>query len=219
MIGLIGLLVMAIIAYLLFSKTDSQQALTLSSKANLSNLLTKYQWVLIAAAAAIAAMFIIAVLLPKTRRMLKLGYTYLLTAGRHILIKISKSVFLYCCRPLWMLGLLAITLFCQILFIFGLWLVGRELGITTGFLYYLVCIPLSWVVGMLPVSIGGIGVMEGGLVFLFVHLAGISSEKALALALCQRFALLSVSLPGMFIHIAGAHVPDEFSIDDEAGIN
>jgi hypothetical protein len=72
---------------------------------------------------------------------------------------------------------------------------------------------------MLPVSIGGIGVMEGGLVFLFVHLAGISSEKALALALCQRFALLSVSLPGMFIHIAGGHVPDEFSIDGEAGIN
>ena len=219
LIGLIGIFLSALLAYMLFSKADSQQALTFSAKTNWSEYLTQYQWLIMTAVAVVAAIFVIAVLLPKTRQLLMLGCVYAMTTGRHLLVKVSKSAFLYCCRPIWMLVFLAMTLFCQTLFIFGLFLVGQELGITVGFAYYLICIPFSWVVGMLPISIGGVGVMEGGLVFLFVHLAGISSEKAFALALCQRFALLAVSLPGMFIHIAGAHVPEEFSIDSEAGIN
>ena len=117
-----------------------------------------------------------------------------------------------------MLRLLAMTLFCQTLFIFGLWLVGRELGITVGFVYYLVFIPISWVIGMLPVSIGGVGIMEGGLVWLFVHIAGVEVKRHLPWHYASGWPF-TVALPGMFIHIAGAHVPEEFSIDSEAGIN
>lgn len=214
MIGLVGLFLMAVAAYMLFPETNGQQPLTLTSKVNLS----KYQNFMLAFAAVIILLIIAAFLLPKTRRLIKSGYAYLATRGIHILGKARKAVFLYCCRPMWMLGFLAITFFCQMLFIFGLWLVGQELGITAGFAYYLVFIPISWVIGMLPVSIGGVGVMEGGLVFLF-QMVGVSSEQAFALALCQRMALLTVALPGMFIHIAGGHVPAEFSVDAETDIN
>ncbi len=218
LIGLGGLFLSVIAAYLLFPKTSEAEKLTLASK-SLPDLLTKYKWAIIALAAAIAAILIVAVLLPKTRRLLKSGYIYMITTGRHIIVKLSKAMFLYCCRPFWMLGFLAMTLFCQTLFIFGLWLVGRELGITAGFVYYLVFIPLSWVIGMLPISIGGVGVMEGVLVLLFMQVAGVNRDNAFAVAICQRFLFWAVSLPGLFIHIVGAHVPEGFSADSEAGIN
>ena len=218
LIGLGGLLLSAIIAYLLFPKTGDAGEFALTSK-SLSGLLTKYNWLIITLIIAIIVILTVVVLLPKTRAMLKLGYTYILTGGRHIFVKLSKAVFLYCCRPFWLLTFLAMTLFCQTLFIFGLWLVGRELGITVGFVYYLVFIPISWVIGMLPISIGGVGVMEGVMALLFAKLAGVNYDNAFAVAICQRFLFWAVSLPGMFIHIAGAHVPEEFSIDSEAGIN
>ena len=71
------------------------------------------------------------------------------------------------------------------------------------------------VLGALPVSIGGAVIVEGGLVFLFVKVAGVSVEAALALAICQRAIILVGSLPGAFVHMVGAHAPKEFSIDYE----
>ena len=218
LIGLGGLLLSVIIAYLLFPKTGDAGKFVLTSRA-MSDFLTKYEWLIIPVAAVIGMILMIVVLLPKARRLLKLCYVYIMTTGRHVFVKLGKAAFLYCCRPFWMLTFLAMTLSCQTLFIFGLWLVGRELGITVGFVYYLVFIPISWVIGMLPISIGGVGVMEGVMALLFAKLAGVNYDNAFAVAICQRFLFWAVSLPGLFIHMAGAHVPEEFSIDSEAGIN
>ena len=218
LIGFGGLLVSAITAYLLFPKTSGSEKLTLTSKMNFPELWAKYWWILAIFVGAVVAVLIFMSLFPKTRRLLKLGYAYLITTGRHIFVKLYKAAFLYCCRPFSLIGLLAMTLFCQTLFIFGLWLVGRELGITVSFVYYLVFIPVSWVIGMVVPVPGGFGPMEWGLVVLFGFI-GVSRESAWALAMCQRFLFWAVSLPGLFIHITGAHVPEEFSVDSEAGIN
>ena len=123
-IGLGGLLVMAIIAYLLFPKTGG-----IEKSLAVPDLLTKYWWVAVVVAAAIAAGLGIAYLLPKTRPLMKLGYTYMVTTGRHISYQ-DEQIGVFVLLPAGVdAGLLAITLFCQTLFIFGLWLVGRELGI------------------------------------------------------------------------------------------
>jgi uncharacterized protein (TIRG00374 family) len=221
-IGLAGLLLSAVVAFMLFPKrTEAERQLT--SAMNFQILWTKYWWILAAVAGALILLLAFMAILPKTRHWLRLGYNYVVTMGRHLLTKISQAVYLYCRRPLWMLTLLAMTLFCQTLFIFGLWLVGRELDIKVSFAYYLVFIPVSWVIGMVPVSIGGVGVMEGTLKILF-SLIGVKESVAGVLAICQRLAFWVVALPGMFVHIAGAHVPaeevrEEFSVDSEAGIN
>ncbi|MHC4772370.1 MAG: hypothetical protein ACYS8S_02085 [Planctomycetota bacterium] len=47
--------------------------------------------------------------------------------------------------------------------------------------------------------------MEGGLVLLFVQFAGAEQEAATALAFCQRFIWVLASLPGMVVHLTGAH--------------
>jgi glycosyltransferase 2 family protein len=214
LIGLTGLVLSAFAAFLLFPKTGE-----IADNLSLPHFFTEYWWVFPTIVAVLATVLAGMLLVPRTRLLLKAGYMYAMTTGRHLFVKVSKAVFLYCCRPVWMLIFLLMTLFCQTLFIFGLWLAGRELGVNVGFAYYLVFIPVSWVIGMLPISIGGVGVMEGIMALLFAKLAGVNYDNAFAVAMCQRFLFWVVSLPGLFIHIAGTHVPEEFSIDSEAGIN
>jgi len=98
-----------------------------------------------------------------------------------------------------------LTLFLQGLVITAYWLIGRDLNIDAPLSYYFVFFPLVWVVGSIPVSIAGIGILEGGLVFLFVHYTGANPEAAAALALCQRLTWLGASLPGLYFHLTGSH--------------
>jgi hypothetical protein len=81
------------------------------------------------------------------------------------------------------------------------------LNIDAPLIHYFVFFPLVWVVGSIPISISGIGILEGGLVFLFVRYSGTSTEAAAALALCQRLTWLGASLPGLLIHLTGSYRP------------
>jgi uncharacterized membrane protein YbhN (UPF0104 family) len=60
--------------------------------------------------------------------------------------------------------------------------VGQSLQIEANFLAYCLVVPLVWVARMLPVSMGGAGVGEGSLIFLFVVVLGVPEPKAAALA-------------------------------------
>ena len=80
-------------------------------------------------------------------------------------------------------------------------------------------VTLTWVLGAIPVSIGGAVVIEGLLAYMFVNFAGVEAEPALALALCQRIVWMLVSLPGAVIHLLGAHLPKDISVDYGNGMN
>jgi hypothetical protein len=75
------------------------------------------------------------------------------------------------------------------------------------------------VLGAVPISIGGAGIVEGLLFFMFTKFAGVDEGPALALALCQRIVWMLTSLPGAAIHLFGAHLPKDFSVDYERPIN
>ena len=127
---------------------------------------------------------------------------------RHLLQSLGqlrKVVGVYYHHPFLLVWGLLLTLFLQGLVICAYWLIGRDLNIDTPLRYYFVFFPLVWVVGSIPVSIAGIGILEGGLVFLFVHYTGASPEAAAALALCQRLTWLGASLPGLYFHLTGSH--------------
>jgi uncharacterized membrane protein YbhN (UPF0104 family) len=78
---------------------------------------------------------------------------------------------------------------------------------------------MAWVIGSIPVSIGGAVVIEGVLAYMFIHLASIQPENALALVFAQRIVWMIVSLLGAAIHLSGAHLPKDFSIDYQNSIN
>ncbi len=154
--------------------------------------------------------------------------------GKRLFLKLTQSVivhfrrFVYdlseaalsCVRkPLTLPISVLLTLILQFSVIFALWMVGSSLGMTVGLGDYLVYFPLMWVVGSIPVSIAGVGVVEGGIVALFSQFSGASVESAAALALCQRLIWILGSLPGMAIHLKGGYLPEgenEFFIDGSA---
>ncbi len=95
----------------------------------------------------------------------------------------------------------------------AMWLLASEIGINVPAKYYFIFFPVSWLLGSVPISVGGLGIMEGWLKVMFMRVGTISSENALALALCQRLVFLLASLPGAVIHLIGAHLPRDFFID------
>lgn len=130
------------------------------------------------------------------------------------LFKRGKSAFvLYCTNPLTLVAVFTLTVVMQMSVITGFWLIGRDLGIQASVKYYYVFFTLTWVLGTVPISIGGAVIVEGLLVFFFVQFAGVPGPLAATLALCQRMVWIIASLPGGVIHLVGAHLPKDFSID------
>ncbi len=125
----------------------------------------------------------------------------------------KSAVVLYCTSPLTIAAVFALTVAMQMTVITGFWLVGRDIGIEASIKYYYVFFTLTWVLGAVPVSIGGAVVVEVTLAGFFVHIAGADQEHAATLVLCQRLVWMIASLPGGVIHLVGAHLPKDFSVD------
>jgi glycosyltransferase 2 family protein len=137
-----------------------------------------------------------------------------LAQARRTAQKASEAVRLCCKSPRTVVGTLILTVLLQTCAILAFWLLGRDLNIEAGIKHYFMIFPAMWVVGALPISIAGFGILEGGITILFVRLAGTSPEQAACLALCQRFIWILCSLPGALIHLTGGHLPKTFSFDE-----
>lgn len=137
-----------------------------------------------------------------------LGVRWKLWMGR-----IIRAVRLYCCKPFIMLLAVALSFICQAMPIYGLYLVGKNLGIEAHIKYYFVFVPLSWIIGVIPISVGGAGVMELGIQGMF-KVIGVS-DRIPTLALAQRLTWLLTSIPGVIIHLTGKHLPAKEEIEKE----
>ncbi len=124
---------------------------------------------------------------------------------KHVTVQFKEVMLVYYHHPLVLIFGLTATIFLQSMVIISYWLIGRDLGMTAGLRYYFVFFPLIWVVGSIPISIAGLGILEGGLVLLFVQFTGAAPEAVIALALCQRLTWVFGSIPGMAVHLTGAH--------------
>lgn len=91
---------------------------------------------------------------------------------------------------------LALTLLEGLLPILVHWLAARGLGFDLPFLLFVATIPIVYLVGRLPISLGGIGVVEGSFVALAAML-GIGTEQAFSIAVLCQVGLVVVLLPGL----------------------
>lgn len=130
-----------------------------------------------------------------------------------IIKKLTDAAIIYCNKPMTIFMVLGLTVFQQIIVIMSFWVLGVNMGIEAGVKYYCVIFPLTWVSGALPVSIGGMVVVEWMLAGMFVKFASVGAEAALALALCHRIVWMIVSLPGAGIHLMGVHLPKDFTLE------
>lgn len=207
-IGLSSTLVIAVFFYLLYLRGKGLE-ITSSGTGGFLSSIAEYKSVFFWVAAIIIAILCVLLLHKKSRSMLLKACSYIRQSAFRMIFKFRDAIVIYCKKPLTMLAAFALTVFLQLLTITGFWLLGQNLGIEAGVVYYYVFFTLTWVLGAIPISIGGVVVVEVLLVSLFVQFAGVAEESASALALCQRAVWMLASLPGAAIHLIGAHLPGE----------
>ncbi len=217
-IGLLSTLIIAAFFYLLFlhGKAD---LISSSRGPAVLGAIVEHRWIFLWVLLAVAAVFCILLLYRPTRLILKKAWNYFREQTRRVFVKFRDAFIIYCKNPGTILIVFGLTVFLQLMTITGFWLLGVNMGITTSVKYYYVCFTLAWILGALPISIGGAVVVEGILVLLLTQFAGVGQEAALALALCQRIIWMLTSLPGSMIHLLGAHLPKHFFVDSSESID
>jgi uncharacterized membrane protein YbhN (UPF0104 family) len=80
------------------------------------------------------------------------------------------------------------------------YLAASALGIQLPFRMFVAIIPIVYLVGRLPISLGGIGVVEGTFV-LFASLMGIEVDAALAIAVLAQATMIVILLPGALAYL------------------
>jgi hypothetical protein len=218
-IGLAGTVIMAFCCYWFIPVDEQKERLSLSLNLNLSQSLNEYKWISAAIGIVFALVLLVFISNAKSRNMLRKVFRLFCEKGKIFLQKTNNAIRIYCSKIFTLILALLLTFLCQAIFILGMWLIGREIGIDVPMKYYFVFFPIAWIVGSLPVSIGALGIWEGTLKLLFGKVAAGLDEQVLALASYHRILWLIGSLPGVVIHLLGAHLPKDFFVDRNKSID
>lgn len=219
-VGVVGIAIMAFSSYwFLPAQGRRQQFETEFFGTNFLEHLIEYKWILAGVAAAIAIATALFVRSEKGRGLSHKIFALIREHGLSGLRKVNMAVRIYYRKKLALGYALLLTFACQGICIIGMWLIGKDMNVTAHIKYYFIFFPISWLLGTLPISVGGAGVMELWLKMMFVHVCAVPEDPAFALAFSQRILWIVGSLPGVVIHLVGAHLPKDFSVDYEKPIN
>ena len=122
------------------------------------------------------------------------------------------TLHLYRKRPRILLIGLGLGLAFQALTVTALWLVARAIDIDAPITLLAVVAPLVLVVTLIPISIAGFGLREGGMV-VFLATADYSTTEATLLSLMSVVALVAASLPGAIAILFGHAYPDRGELE------
>jgi uncharacterized membrane protein YbhN (UPF0104 family) len=86
------------------------------------------------------------------------------------------------------------------------WLIGEGLGLPVPFLYYGVLIPLVSILTLLPISLNGMGLREGGTILLLAPLH-VNEASAITLSLLIFAVYTAASLMGGVVYLFGHRDP------------
>jgi hypothetical protein len=103
-----------------------------------------------------------------------------------------------------LLQALALSALLQALIIVTYYVIGVALNVPVPLVYYFVFVPLITTLAMLPVSVAGLGVREGGVVFFFAKV-GVDSATALGMSLVWFSLTLVVSCLGGLAFLVDNH--------------
>jgi glycosyltransferase 2 family protein len=95
---------------------------------------------------------------------------------------------------------LSISFLNLLIAVFEFYLIALAFSAEPSIGYYLIFVPLAIFLAMLPVSLGGVGILEVTMVFFFSKV-GMSAEICLGIVLVRRALLLLFALPGGMFYI------------------
>lgn len=114
-----------------------------------------------------------------------------------------------------LLSAFVVSLVAQLVGIASAFLVSQALGLNVPFVYFLVVVPIIWVITMVPISIGGLGIREGAFVFFFTQV-GVSTENALLLSVLWWGLTLIIAMVGGMTYGLGRYRRSS-TLDTERG--
>lgn len=217
-VGLAGMVLMAVVAYLLFLRGRAIEAGGARTEA-MGGGIAAYKGAVLWFVGVLGVILVVVLAHQGLRLRFRRTAGRLWDRGAELLGRVRTALAVYLSKPLTMLMALLLTVAGQTIVVAAFWLLGRNLGVEAGARYYFVIFPITWVVAAIPISIAGLGVLEAGIVAMFTTLTAATGESALALAFCQRFVWVVASLPGGMVHLLGGHLPRQFLVDDENGAN
>lgn len=110
-----------------------------------------------------------------------------------------------------LIAFFGLTLGEQVLPIFEFWLIALGMGIEVGLISFVLVMPLAMLFARLPISIDGIGILEGIFIVLMA-LDGMSDAQAFAIAIAGRILLTITLFPwwlAFMITTGNFHAPGE----------
>ncbi|NIA17352.1 MAG: flippase-like domain-containing protein [Planctomycetes bacterium] len=206
-IGLASTIAIALLAYLFVPIGAGGSKAEITVNFNPFDKLIQYRRIILYAVAVVIIVFAGLCLLKKTRRLLAKILRLIEVHALAVLSKIGVAIRIYCSRPFTLLTAVFLSFLCQAMAITSFWIIGHNLGIAAPIKYYFVFFPMSWILGILPISLGGAGIVELGLREMFSQVTAVTQKQGLILGLAQRVIWLITSIPGLIIHLTGKHLP------------
>jgi uncharacterized protein (TIRG00374 family) len=143
------------------------------------------------------------------RRLFRLQKFYRRLPIAHHIEAAGDAARLYRRRYRQLLQATAITIGAHILFVGAIWMLGLSLRLDGIAWYsYFVYVPLIYIIGAVPITPGGVGLIEQLYVTYFVSAAAhVSPSIVLTMALLARLIPILLALPGAVVAITGPRLP------------
>ncbi len=151
------------------------------------------------------------------RRALRLERFYRRLPLAHHMETAGEAVGVFGRRPQSVALAVAMTLLAHIGWVGGLSVAGGQLMPDVPWYHYFLYIPLIYIIGAVPITPGGVGVVEN-FFLLFFTAQGANPSQILALALLSRLVPVAWGLPGALVAVQGARLPDKSAMQAELGL-
>jgi len=216
-VGLSGIFIMAFFAYWFIPSGQRGGDMSNIAFGSSFSEAAQYWWLLLAIAATAAVIMTAFILTRRGRKLFGLTWHFVRARGLKLIEESRVAIKIYYNKKLALVVALLLTFACQAVAIAAVWIIGVKIGITAGIRYYFIFFPISWILGLVPISVGGAGITEWFIKEMFGRVCVL--ENLGALAIYNRILIIIGSLPGAAIHLMGAHLPKEFFIDSNKPIN
>jgi len=153
---------------------------------------------LVLATTSVAALACLAFFHPRVRTWIAAALLPKLPAGvRDRVAEVGRATLAYRHEPRLLLWVSVVTVLLFVIRLGFAKAVTMACGVDVAFLDLALVIPILWIVVMIPITVGGIGLQEAGYVTL-MGLLGISPAVAVSMSVIEHVVSRAVSLPGAF---------------------
>ena len=145
------------------------------------------------------------------RRVLGLQAIYKRLPLAHHLVAAGEATGRYKHQPGKVLQAMGLSVFAHSCLIGGVGLIGQSLQLDIPWFSYFLFVPLIYTIGAVPITPGGLGIIEQ----LYLLFFAANDSKLLVLALLARFMPIVCGLPGLWVFLTGPRPPKAATIQHE----